>query len=99
MAAWLALGLLGGTVGCSMTPKAPPPESGAPPPLAEPSRPPSSDSARLKESLTGHEMTPSEVADLSDRLLADGSQAFNDQQTMARLELVLLKTLKTPDKT
>ena len=99
VAAWLALGLLGGTVGCSMTPKAPPPESGAPPPLVEPSRPPTSDSARLKESLTGHEMTPSEVADLSDRLLADGSQALNDQQTMARLELVILKTLKDPDKT
>jgi Tfp pilus assembly protein PilF len=57
-----------------------------------------SDSARLKESLTGREMSPSEVADLSDRLLTDG-QALNDQQTMARLELVILKTLKDPDKT
>ena len=44
-------------------------------------------------------MSPAEVADLSDRLLADGSRAFNDQQTMARLELVILKTLKAPDKT
>ena len=44
-------------------------------------------------------MSPAEVADLSDRLLADGNQAFNDQQTMARLELVILKTLKNPDKT
>ena len=97
LAAWLALGLLGGTMGCNMAPVAPPQESVAPP-LQEPSRPPSSDSARLKESLTGHEMSPSEVADLSDRLLADG-QALNDQQTMARLELVILKTLKAPDKT
>jgi tetratricopeptide (TPR) repeat protein len=99
VAAWLALGLLGGTMGCNMAPKAPPVESAAMPLPVEPSRPPSSDSARLKESLTGQEMTPSEVADLSDRLLADGSQALNDQQTMARLELVLLKALKDPDKT
>ena len=98
VAAWLALGLLGGTLGCSMTPVAPPPESGAPPPLVEPSRHSTSDSARLKESLTGREMSPSEVAGLSDRLLTDG-QALNDQQTMARLELVILKTLKDPDKT
>ena len=38
------------------------------------------------------------VQEVSDRLLADG-QALNDQQTMARLELVILKTLKDPDKT
>jgi len=44
-------------------------------------------------------MSPAEVAELSDRLLADGSRAFNDQQTMARLELVILKTLNAPDKT
>lgn len=98
VAAWLALGLLGGTVGCSMTPVAPQPQSAATPPPVESSRPPTSDSARLKESLTGREMSPSEVAGLSDRLLTDG-QALNDQQTMARLELVILKTLKDPDKT
>ena len=96
--AWLALGLLGGTVGCSMAPVVPHQESGAPPAPVEPSRPPTSDLARLKESLTGREMSPAEVADLSDRLLTDG-QALNDQQTMARLELVILKTLKDPDKT
>jgi tetratricopeptide (TPR) repeat protein len=58
-----------------------------------------SDSARLKDALTGREMSPAEVADLSDRLLADGNKALNDQQTMARLELVILKTLNAPDKT
>ena len=94
--AWLALGLLGGTVGCSMAPMAPPPAAVAP--SVEPSPSTTSESARLKESLTGREMSPSEVAELSDRLLADG-QALNDQQTMARLELVILKTLKDPDKT
>lgn len=97
MAAWLALGLLGGTVGCSMTPVAPHQEAAPPPPVEAPPST-TSESARLKESLTGREMSPSEVAELSDRLLADG-QALNDQQTMARLELVILKTLKDPDKT
>ena len=64
----------------------------------EPSPPATSDAARLKDALTGREMSPAEVADLSDRLLADG-RALNDPQTMARLELVILKTLKAPDKT
>lgn len=92
----MALLLLGGTVGCGSAPVAPPPESAAVP--VEPSPPVTSDSARLKDALTGGEMSPSAVADLSDRLLADG-KALNDQQTMARLELVILKTLKAPDKT
>jgi tetratricopeptide (TPR) repeat protein len=96
VAAWLALLLLGGTVGCGSAPVAPPPESGAPP--VEPASPVTSDSARLKDALTGREMSPAEVAELSDRLLANG-KALNDPQTMARLELVILKTLKDPDKT
>jgi Flp pilus assembly protein TadD len=94
----LALGLLGGTVGCSMAPVTPHQESAATPAPVESSPPATSDSARLKDALTGREMSPSEVADLSDRLLTDG-QSLNDQQTMARLELVILKTLKDPDKT
>ena len=93
----MALLLLGGTLGCSSAPVAPPLES-APVPV-EPSPPATSDSARLKDALTGREMSPSEVAGLSDRLLEDGSKALNDQQTMARLELVILKTLNAPDKT
>ena len=40
VAAWLALGLLGGTVGCSMTPVAPPVESAALPLPVEPSSSP-----------------------------------------------------------
>jgi Flp pilus assembly protein TadD len=44
-------------------------------------------------------MSPGEVAELSDRLLGVGSNALNNQQTMARLELAILKTLKAPDKT
>jgi tetratricopeptide (TPR) repeat protein len=96
VAAWLALVLLGGTAGCGSAPVAPPPEPVAAP--VEPSSPVTSDAARLKDALTGREMSPAEVADLSDRLLADGSKTFNDQQTMARLELVILKSLKASDK-
>ena len=95
--AWLALLLLGLTVGCSPAPLVVPREPA--PVVVEPPPPVTSDSARLKDALTGREMSPSEVASLSDRLLEDGSQALNDQQTMARLELVILKTLNAPDKT
>jgi tetratricopeptide (TPR) repeat protein len=97
MVAWLALLPLGGMVGCSSAPLAPPPE--AAPVTVAPSPPVTSDSARLRDALTGREMSPAEVAEMSDRVLADGSKALNDQQIMARLELVILKTLKTPDKT
>ena len=92
----MALLLLGGTVGCSSAPVAPHSESAAV--VVEPSPPATSDGARLKDALTGREMSPAEVADLSDRLLANG-RALNDPQTMARLELVILKTLNAPDKT
>ena len=73
-----------------------PPESSAPP--AEPSPAENSDQARLKDGLTGREMSASEVADLSDRLLANNN-TINDQETMARLELLILKSMKGSDKT
>ncbi len=93
-AAWLALLLLGGTVGCSSKPLMVPAQPA--PLVVEPSPSATPDSARLKDALTGREMSPSEVANLSDRLLEDGSQALDNQQTMARLELVILKALNVP---
>jgi tetratricopeptide (TPR) repeat protein len=96
-AAWLALLLLGGTVGCSPAPLLVPQKPA--PVVVEPPPPVTSDSARLKDALTGREMSPAEVADLSDRLLADDSKALDNQQTMARLELVILKSLNAADKT
>lgn len=69
---------------------------------ATPAEPPSSektsDQTKLKDGLTGREMSPSEVADLSDRLLANDN-TINDQETMARLELLILKAMKGSDKT
>jgi len=38
------------------------------------------------------------VADLSDRLLSNGNSVLNDEKTMARLEILLLKALKSPEK-
>jgi tetratricopeptide (TPR) repeat protein len=97
VAAFSALVLLGGMGGCGPAPVAPP-KSVAVLPVETP-HPGNSDQARLKEGLTGRELSPSEVADLSDRLLADDSNTFHDQETMARLELLLLKTMKSGDKT
>jgi tetratricopeptide (TPR) repeat protein len=96
-AAWMALILLNGSLGCGSPPVAPRESVGVP---VESSPPATSDQARLREAaMTGREMSPGEVADLSERLLADGSKAFNDPQTMAQLEIMILKTFKTPDKT
>jgi tetratricopeptide (TPR) repeat protein len=97
VAAFSALVLLGGMLGCGPAPVVPPKSVALFP--VETSHPEGSDQAKLKEGLTGRELPPSEVADLSDRLLADGSNTFNDQETMARLELLLLKTMKSSDKT
>ena len=60
--------------------------------------PKTSDQEMLKEGLTGRQMSASEVADLSDRLLANDN-TLNDQETMARLELLILKSMKGSDKT
>jgi tetratricopeptide (TPR) repeat protein len=97
VAAFSALVLLGGMWGCGPAPVAPTKSVALFP--VEPSPPESSDQAKLKEGLTRREMSPSEVADLSDRLLADGGNTFDDQETMARLELLLLKAMQSPDKT
>jgi tetratricopeptide (TPR) repeat protein len=88
--------LLGGMAGCGPAPMVIPPESSAPP--AESPRAETSDQAKLKDGLTGREMSASEVADLSDRLLANDN-TINDQETMARLELLILKSMKGSDKT
>jgi tetratricopeptide (TPR) repeat protein len=71
-----------------MAPEAPP---------QAPARPETPDQARLRDALTGQQLPPGEVADLSDRLLTAGNEVSD--QDMARLELVLLKAIKSPDKT
>jgi len=95
VAVGLTLILLGGFAGCAAPP--PPVDTTAVP--VAPLPPVTSDQTLLKEGLTGRTLSPTEVADLSDRLLAQGSNTFNDQETMARLELLILKAMKSPDKT
>ena len=96
IAVTVALMLLGGLAGCGPAPMVVPPQPGGTP--AESPRVENSDQAKLKDGLTGREMSASEVADLSDRLLANDN-TLNDQETMARLELLILKAMKGSDKT
>jgi tetratricopeptide (TPR) repeat protein len=46
----------------------------------------------LGEAMRGH-ISPGEVAILSDRMLSDGSPTFNNEKTMARLDIILNKSL------
>ncbi len=61
------------------------------PPPVTPAYP---DQVLLKNALEGQSLPPGDVADLTDRLLTEGSPTFQEDGTMARLELLLLKTLK-----
>ena len=91
---FLAAILVVGLAGCGSAPVLPASPQAAPA-VPEPAEK-SPDHAKLKEALTGPGLPPAEVAELSDHLLATGN--FVDEQDMARLELVLLKALKSPDK-
>lgn len=90
---WLAAILMGGLAGCGPAAVQMPVEAPAP----APERAETSDQAKLREALTGRELSPRDAAELSDRLLATGNEVSD--QDMARLELLLLKALKGPDKT
>ncbi|MDP3182505.1 MAG: hypothetical protein Q8M54_06765 [Desulfobaccales bacterium] len=99
MIAWLAMALLGGLWGCG----GPPVPMEQPPDIAALEAPPPTrawvpDKLLLEEGLTGRSLSPPEVAGLSERLLTDGNSALDDEKTMARLELLLLKALKGEDK-
>jgi tetratricopeptide (TPR) repeat protein len=47
----------------------------------------------LGDAIRGQRISPGEVAILSDRMLSDGSPAFNNEKTMARLDILLNKSL------
>ncbi len=89
--------LLGVMAGCGRAPLEQAPDMVTAVPWAPP--PATSDKVRLEEALKGRMLAPVEVADLSDRLLSDGNSSLNEEQTMARLEILLLKALKVEDKT
>ena len=62
-----------------------------------PSPPPTtrmhSDEELLEEAIRGSRISPEEIADLSDRMLTEGNPAFNNEKTIARLEITLSKNL------
>jgi tetratricopeptide (TPR) repeat protein/predicted small lipoprotein YifL len=97
--AWLMVALLLWLTGCGGAPPLGEPPPGTVITAPVPASPATPDKIVLEEALQGRHLSGAEVADLSDRLLTDGHSAWNDQQTMARLELLLLKSLKTQDKT
>jgi tetratricopeptide (TPR) repeat protein len=94
--AWLAPVLLVTLVGCLGGPAAPVRE--APPPVVTAPAPTQPDQVLLEDALRGRSLSHAEVAGLSDRLLTEGNPALHDEKTMARLEILLLKALKSPDK-
>lgn len=47
----------------------------------------------LEEALRTGSILPAEIARLSDRMLAEGSPTFGKEQTLARLDILLTKTL------
>ena len=93
----LPLLLLLTLAGCLGAPMAPMVETQPPPPPPPPTvRQP--DQIILEGALRGRSLGDAEVVDLSSRLLQAGNSALDDQKTMARLEILLLKALKHPDK-
>jgi len=93
---WLVPVLLATLAGCLGAPVAPVQE--APPPVATAPTAGLPDQALLEDALRGRALSNGEVADLSDRLLSNGNSVLNDEKTMARLEILLLKALKSPEK-
>lgn len=91
----LTLGLFGAGCGGGPVAMAPPESSAPPPPPITYGHP---DQDVLAESFRGRPLSPKEAADLSERLLAEGSSTFQNEQTMARLEILLTKTLKADHK-
>jgi tetratricopeptide (TPR) repeat protein len=76
-----------------------PDSSFAPPPPPPASTLGSADQAILKDAASGaRALPPEEVVSLSDRLLTEGSSTLHDPETLARLEILLLKTLKNQPK-
>ena len=92
---WLLVALLGGASCGGGVPLEPPQVVTAPAPVPTYDTP---DHVLLEDSLQGRQLSPQEAADLSDRMLMEGGSSFQDEKTMARLELLLYKTLKTDDR-
>jgi len=87
----LALVFLGPGCGRRAAVKAPPRVSQPPPP--RPTYKPPRQTTLVSAARSGHK-SPLEVAKLSDRLLAEGSSTFRNEQTMAQLDILITKSIK-----
>jgi tetratricopeptide (TPR) repeat protein len=99
---FLCLALLLGGLGCGgkqrSARKQQPPEEGsvvAAPSLSTYEHP---DETNLEDSIRGRSISATEVANMSDRMLAEGSSTFTNQKTMARLDILLNKSLDSSSK-
>jgi len=83
--------MLGALTGCGGPPPVEsPPDAASVDPAAPRGTP---DQMLLKDALQRRDLGPGEAAALSDRLLADGNAVLQNQETMARLVLLLLKAV------
>lgn len=99
---WLCLALILTGLGCGgkrrSARQAPPPEEGSV--ATTPERPTYEhpDEANLGDSIRGRSISATEVANMSDRMLTEGSPTFTNQKTMARLDILLNKNLESAPK-
>ncbi len=89
---WLAALCLLASAGCTRQSVPPPqPVTATVPPPVTPETP---DHVLLEQALQGRSLSPEDAFQLSERMLAEGSSNFNNEETVARLELLLLKALQ-----
>jgi tetratricopeptide (TPR) repeat protein len=93
---WLTALCLMGMIGCTREPVLPPEQVATVP--APPTTYETPDHAVLEQALQGRPLSPVEALQLSDRMLTEGSSSFKHDETMARLELLLLKAVQTEDR-
>lgn len=92
---WVAV--MGAAVNLGCTRQTVPPEqvAPAPPPVVHETP----DHALLEQALQGgRPLSPGEALQLSDRMLTEGNASLKNEAVMARLELVLLKSLQAEDR-
>ncbi len=73
--------------------KRPTPTTASTLPTPAPTKQVNPDEENLGEAIRGQHISPGEAAILSDRLLSEGSPTFNNEKTMARLDILLNKSL------
>ena len=91
----LCLALVLAVAGCGGKKRAAPqtPQTASTLPLPPPTTRAHTDEELLDEAMRGSSISPAELANLSDRMLTEGSPIFTNEKTMARLDILLSKNL------